>query len=128
MPNRQPLAGGEPQAAAADASIGRPATPKESFMRTAASRHPMTINASLAMGLLVLAAWSASSARAADERVAVLSRPHSTAAASVADVARAQPAPAVAAKPAQPAAKPSAAKAVRHGNYERDLWRHQGVG
>lgn len=97
-------------------------------MRTAASRHPMSTRWSLTIGLLVLAAWSAQSVRAADERVAALSRPTNTATASMADVARAQPAPAVAAKPALPAAKPSAAKAARHGNYERDLWRHQGVG
>lgn len=102
---------------------------KENPMRTLAQQSPLKLSASL--GLLVLAAWTALPAQAAD-RVASLSRPCVTAhgAVCVTDVATVSAAkrvsPAQAAKPA--VAVQPAAKAARQDNYERDLWRHQGVG
>lgn len=99
-------------------------------MRTVAQQSPLKLSASL--GLLVLAAWTALPAQAADQRVASLSRPCVSAHGAVcaSDVAAISMTnvvtPANAAKPA--AAVRPAAKAARQDNYERDLWRHQGVG
>jgi hypothetical protein len=104
---------------------------KENPMRTVAQHSPLKLSASL--GLLVLAAWTALPAQAADQRVASLSRPCTSAhgavcASDVAPVSMTSVVtPAKAAKPATATVQP-AAKASRQDNFERDLWRHQGVG
>jgi hypothetical protein len=104
---------------------------KEKPMRTVAQHSPLKLSASL--GLLVLAAWTAMPARAADQRVASIARPCAAAQGTlcVSDVAHVTltgtVAPAKAVKPAAAAAT-QPAKASRQDNFERDLWRHQGVG
>jgi hypothetical protein len=105
---------------------------KENPMRTVAQQSPLKWSASL--GLLVLAAWTSLPAHAADQRVASLSRPCVTAhgvvcASDVAAVSLTSVVtPAKAAKPPAAATMQPAAKASRQDNFERDLWRHQGVG
>lgn len=100
-------------------------------MRTLA-QHQFTLNLFAATGLLVLA--SAMPARAADQTLAMVAKPHASTqgVASMTDAVRVNHSPNINA--VKPAAKAAAAatlpmgKASRQVDYERDLWRHQGVG
>lgn len=96
-------------------------------MRTLA-QHQFTLNLFAATGLLVLA--SAMPARAADQTLAMVAKPHASTqgVASMTDAVRVNHSPSInAAKPAAAATLPMG-KASRQVDYERDLWRHQGVG
>lgn len=100
-------------------------------MRTITEHSALKLAASL--GLLVLATWTSLPVRAADQQVAALSRPCAAAGSVCASEIARRAAVAPAAVAVRPAVKPVAAqpatvKSSRPTNYERDLWRHQGVG